>query len=111
MGAMVRRFFPEGTRISQPAGGYVLWVELPPGCDAIALYQLALAERITIGPGHMFSTTGNYRHFIRLNYSYPWSAQIEEAVRTLGRLVAAAMPAGGETRAGKRRGQDQEETR
>ena len=51
------------------------------------LYRMALEERITVGPGHMFSSTGDYRHFIRLNYSYPWSGQIEAAVRTLGRLA------------------------
>lgn len=84
---MVRRFFPEGTRVSHPQGGYVLWVELPPQVDAMRLYRMALEERITVGPGHMFSATGDYRHFIRLNYSYPWSGQIEAAVRTLGRLA------------------------
>ncbi|WP_369679465.1 aminotransferase class I/II-fold pyridoxal phosphate-dependent enzyme, partial [Burkholderia ubonensis] len=87
MSAMVRRFFPDGTRLSQPQGGYVLWVELPPQVDAMRLYQLALAQRITVGPGHMFSTSGDYRHFIRLNYSYPWSAQIEQALKVLGRLA------------------------
>ncbi|WDD92064.1 PLP-dependent aminotransferase family protein [Burkholderia sp. FERM BP-3421] len=88
MAAMVRRFFPEGTRLSQPMGGYVLWVELPPTVDAMRLYELALAQRITIGPGRMFSTTDGYRHFIRLNYSAPWSAQIEQALKTLGELAA-----------------------
>ena len=90
--AMVRRFFPEGTRLSQPQGGYVLWVELPGGIDAMRLYHAALAQHITVGPGHMFSTTGAYRHFIRLNYSYPWSEAIEEALRTLGRLVHEMQP-------------------
>ncbi|KVD85728.1 2-aminoadipate aminotransferase [Burkholderia stagnalis] len=87
MSAMVRRFFPEGTRLSHPQGGYVLWVELPPQVDAMRLYQLALAQRITVGPGHMFSAGGSYHHFIRLNYSYPWSVQIEQALKTLGRLA------------------------
>ncbi|MDI9654097.1 hypothetical protein QM306_37995, partial [Burkholderia cenocepacia] len=56
---------------------YVLWVELPPQVDAMKLYSLALAQRITVGPGHMFSAGADYRHFIRLNYSYPWSRQID----------------------------------
>ncbi|WP_205172936.1 PLP-dependent aminotransferase family protein, partial [Burkholderia sp. LMG 13014] len=88
MSAMVRRFFPEGTRLSQPQGGYVLWVELPPQVDAMKLYSLALAQRITVGPGHMFSAGTDYRHFIRLNYSYPWSRQIEDALKVLGRLAS-----------------------
>jgi DNA-binding transcriptional MocR family regulator len=88
MRAMVSRFFPEGTRMSNPAGGYVLWVELPPQVDAMRLYQLALERGITIGPGYMFSISDSYRNFIRLNYSSAWSKQIEQAVITVGKLVA-----------------------
>lgn len=69
----------------------MLWVGLPPGVDAMQLYALALDRKITIGPGHMFSARGNYTNYIRLNYSYPWSKDIEEALRTLGRLVQDLM--------------------
>ena len=86
--AMVQRFFPAGTRTSSPQGGYVLWVELPPRVDSMRLYQAALARSITIGPGYMFSTRNDFSHFIRLNYSYPWNAQTEHALKTLGELAA-----------------------
>jgi DNA-binding transcriptional MocR family regulator len=88
MTATIKRFFPEGTRTSQPMGGYVLWVELPPDVDSMTLYKLALEQGITIGPGYMFSTTNSYHNFIRLNYSYTWSTEIEKALITVGRLVA-----------------------
>lgn len=88
MRAMVSRFFPDGTRMSCPAGGYVLWIELPPKVDSMRLYQLALERGITIGPGYMFSTSDAYRNFIRLNYSSPWSGDIEQAVITVGKLVS-----------------------
>lgn len=91
MRAIVLRFFPEGTRVSTPRGGYVLWIELPPRVDAMRLYELALARGITIGPGHMFSVSDRYRHFIRLNYSTPWSPAIERAVITVGKLAADCM--------------------
>ena len=90
MTAMVQRFFPSGTRTSVPQGGYVLWVELPGNVDSMRLYEAALARGITIGPGYMFSTRNEFRHFIRLNYSYPWTPQTENALRTLGELVALA---------------------
>jgi DNA-binding transcriptional MocR family regulator len=88
MSAMVQRFFPPGTRVSAPQGGYVLWVEMPERIDSMRLYQAALTRGITIGPGYMFSTRNDFRHFIRLNYSYPWAEQTEAALRTLGGLVA-----------------------
>ncbi|MEM5344252.1 PLP-dependent aminotransferase family protein [Paraburkholderia azotifigens] len=90
MTAMVTRFFPEGTRVSHPMGGYVLWVELPPSVDSMQLYKLALEHGITVGPGYMFSTTDGYSHCIRLNYSYAWSPEIENALVTVGKLAAAS---------------------
>jgi DNA-binding transcriptional MocR family regulator len=91
MRATVMRFFPEGTRTSQPMGGYVLWVELPPQVDSMRLYELALQNGITIGPGYMFSATTGYNNFIRLNYSYTWSPEIEKALITVGKLAATLM--------------------
>jgi DNA-binding transcriptional MocR family regulator len=90
MKAMVSRFFPAETRTSTPAGGYVLWVELPAKVDSMRLYQLALENGITIAPGNMFSASNAYSNFIRVNYSYAWSPEIERAVQTVAKLVAAS---------------------
>jgi DNA-binding transcriptional MocR family regulator len=87
----VNRFFPEGTRTSNPEGGYVLWVELPQPIDSMNLYQRALECGITLGPGYMFSVTNSYKNFIRLNYSSPWSREIEQAVITISKIVANGM--------------------
>ncbi len=95
MSAAVTRFFPAGTKISHPLGGYVLWVELAPEVDSMVLYQLALEHRITVGPGYMFSVRKHgYRNFIRLNYSYAWSKEIEQAVMTVARLIPEASRGG-----------------
>ena len=87
MAAAVRRFFPKGTRVSRPMGGYVLWVELPAQVDSMQLYRRALECNITIAPGRMFSVADAYRHCIRLNYSYPWSAELDRALAKLGKLI------------------------
>ncbi|MES2261675.1 MAG: PLP-dependent aminotransferase family protein [Pseudomonadota bacterium] len=88
MASAVRRFFPPGTRTSQPQGGYVLWVELPAGVDSMQLYAQARERNITVGPGYMFSVRNSFSNFIRLNYSYAWTAATEAALKTLGRLAA-----------------------
>ena len=90
MGAMVRRFFPEGTRMSQPRGGYLLWIELPGGADSMALYREALERGISIAPGRVFSNGELYRSFLRLNYSHAWTPQIEDAVKTLAQMACHA---------------------
>ncbi|OYD65521.1 UNVERIFIED_ORG: GntR family transcriptional regulator [Burkholderia sp. CF145] len=88
MRSAVERFFPEGTKMTNPAGGYLLWIELPRSTDSMRLYKSALDNGITIGPGCMFSRSGNFGDAFRLNYSYAWTPEIEGAVVTLGKLAS-----------------------
>ena len=68
---MLARHLPEGTRISNPQGGFVLWVEMPRGIDALNC-QLGAARKISLTPGMMFSATRKFRNFVRVNCGYPW---------------------------------------
>ncbi|UZD65667.1 PLP-dependent aminotransferase family protein [Marinobacter sp. AN1] len=85
----VARYFPAGTAVSRPSGGFVLWVQLPANCSGTQVYRLARERGINVAPGIMFSTTGKYENCLRLNAANPWTPRIEEAVRTLGELAAA----------------------
>lgn len=86
----VSRQFPDGTRVLRPAGGYFVWVELPAGVDAMALHRAALAQRISLAPGPMFSPRAEFAHHIRLTCGERWDEALERAMRTLARLVADA---------------------
>src|SRR5215467_1751671 len=59
----VAKYFPNGTRISRPAGGYLLWVELPEKVNSLKLYRDALEEHISILPGPIFSSTDRYKNY------------------------------------------------
>ena len=83
----VMRYFPEGTRVTRPNGGIVLWVQMPDYADSLVLYKQALQAGITLAPGYMFSATEQYRNFIRLNAAW-WSYETDRAMRRLGELVA-----------------------
>ncbi len=83
----VMRYFPDGTRVTRPNGGIVLWVQLPDYADSLKLYKQALQVGITLAPGYMFSATDQYKHFIRLNAAW-WSFDADRAMRRLGELVA-----------------------
>ncbi len=83
--AAISRNFPPGTRVSRPAGGSVLWVELPGDSDTLTLYKRALREGIAIAPGMLFTTGNEFRNCMRLNAAV-WSERVEKALRTLGRL-------------------------
>ncbi len=84
---MVTRNFPEGTRVSNPHGGNVLWVEMPKGCDSIDIFNRALEHNIAITPGILFSATRRFRNHLRIHCGSPWNDQTESALKTLGRLV------------------------
>lgn len=83
----VNRHFPDGTRVVRPTGGYFVWVELPVGVDAMALHRAALAQRISLAPGPMFSARAEFQHHIRLTCGQHWDETLERAMRTLARLV------------------------
>jgi DNA-binding transcriptional MocR family regulator len=86
--AAVQASFPEGTRISRPAGGYVLWVELPGRVDALELHARALDAGVAVAPGQVFGARpGSYERFVRLSHAAPWDARIERGVRTVGRIA------------------------
>ena len=90
----ISKYFPPGTRITQPAGGFVLWVELDPLIDTLTLTHRAIEHKISIAPGQIFSASQKYRNCIRLNCAQPWSPRVEQALIELGRQVQAMLALG-----------------
>jgi DNA-binding transcriptional MocR family regulator len=83
----VLRHFPKGTRVSQPQGGYFLWVQLPEQVDTLKLHKAALKRGISTAPGVLFSADMRFRHSLRLNGGHPGDARVAEAIRVLGGLA------------------------
>jgi DNA-binding transcriptional MocR family regulator len=79
--------FPPEIKLTRPSGGFVLWIELPPKVSALELHERALAQKISIAPGPMFSAKQDFRNFIRINCGHAWTSRLEQAVGTLGRMV------------------------
>src|SRR5258708_40005183 len=86
----IAKYFPEGTRISRPAGGYMLWIELPPRINALKLYQAALPHHIRILPGTIFSATRRYKNYMRINFAPTPTDALDRALLTLRRLCEKA---------------------
>jgi DNA-binding transcriptional MocR family regulator len=89
MAELVSRCFPAGTKVSRPTGGMSLWVELPEHIRALTVYERALAQKISIAPGPIFSAKQGFRNCLRLNFGNPWTERIERAVTRLGQIIAA----------------------
>jgi DNA-binding transcriptional MocR family regulator len=88
----IERYFPEGTCLTAPQGGYFLWVKLPDGVDALQLHKLALADGISIAPGVIFSAQRKFTNYIRLNYGHSWNMCYEMSLNALGVIVQRLMP-------------------
>ena len=65
-----------------------MWIDLPEQVDALKLHRMALDQGISIAPGPIFSAKREFGNCIRLNYGYPDTSQQQEAVATLGHLIA-----------------------
>jgi len=86
--AAVERHFPEGTRLARPRGGYFLWLELPRQVDTLRLHLQALERGISTAPGPIFSAKREFGQYLRLNFGHPESTGQQQAVATLGQLIA-----------------------
>lgn len=85
--ADIEALFPAGTRLARPGGGYFVWLELPGHVDTLRLHEDALARRISIAPGPLFSAKREFSHYLRLNFGHPANAQQRDALATLGDLI------------------------
>lgn len=84
----LERTMPKGVTWSRPEGGMFVWIDLPEGVDGAALLARAIEEeRVAFVPGAPFFAEVQTPNAIRLSYSLPTDAQIEEGVARLARLI------------------------
>lgn len=90
--AALERTMPEGVTWSHPEGGMFVWIDLPARIDGAALLARAIEEeRVAFVPGAPFFAEKQTPNAIRLSYSLPTDAQIEEGVQRLARLIGRVM--------------------
>jgi DNA-binding transcriptional MocR family regulator len=78
---------PDGCRWTRPAGGFYVWLQLPPGLNSKAMLPRAISSRVAYVPGTGFFTGGAGGEFLRLSYCFPEPARIREGVRRLAEVV------------------------
>jgi DNA-binding transcriptional MocR family regulator len=83
----VSEYFPEGTRVNRPMGGFFLWVEFPKGFNTLDLYHKALKHKISIAPGKLFTLQSQFNNCMRLSYGMKWDVKLDNTLKLLGRLA------------------------
>jgi DNA-binding transcriptional MocR family regulator len=87
----IEQSFPPDTKVSQPAGGFVLWLELSRRFSSRALFDEALTQGICFAPGDAFSASGRFRNCLRLSAGHLWNERVADGVRRLGSLAQAQL--------------------
>lgn len=93
--ALIERFFPKGTRMTEPQGGYFVWLELPLGVNALDIHHQAMAQSISTAPGVLFSADRRFTRHLRLNVGHPVNSQIRAALKLLGGMAKEQSANGG----------------
>ncbi|WP_235557783.1 PLP-dependent aminotransferase family protein [Burkholderia multivorans] len=89
---IIKYSFPKGTRVNEPLGGSILWVELPTELDSLALFKACLQEKILIAPGTMFSVSDSYRNCLRISVPRLWNSAHSRALARIGEIALNILP-------------------
>ena len=80
-------YFPKSATWTKPAGGFYVWVTLPPEIDTKAMMPKAIVAKVAYVPGTAFYADGFGSWSMRLSYCHPTPERIREGVKALGHVV------------------------
>jgi DNA-binding transcriptional MocR family regulator len=89
--AALTKHGPAGLEWDEPQGGFNLWCRLPPGLKARQLMAEAARQSVALVPGEVFYPDGGGQEEMRLNFSCPPVALIEEGIQRLSAAMATLM--------------------
>ena len=87
----LRASMPPEVGWTRPTGGFLTWVELPEGLDALSLREAALEAGVAYVPGAPFYAGGAGANELRLSFSALSEADLGEAGRRLGCVIRDAL--------------------
>ncbi len=79
--------FGDSVKWIRPDGGIFIWCELPEGMDGLEFCRRAGEKKVAAVPGSAFMVGGAAVNAIRLNFSLPSMAQIDEGCARLGETL------------------------
>ncbi|MCP2024944.1 DNA-binding transcriptional MocR family regulator [Flavobacterium sp. HSC-32F16] len=83
----IEDYFPDNTKISQPQGGFMLWLELDKSIDTAQIYDNAIKQKISFAPGRLFSQHNQFNNCMRLNFALEWNDKLDDDLKRLGNIV------------------------
>jgi DNA-binding transcriptional MocR family regulator len=71
----------------RPDGGYFFWLEVDESIDVLELRSRAFDRGVGFQPGEVFTSTGDYKNYIRLSFAHYNEADIHKAVSRLASML------------------------
>jgi DNA-binding transcriptional MocR family regulator len=81
---VIQENFPAGTTVSEPRGGYMLWVELPGKRDLGRVSRVALEAGVSFAKGDVFACGTPRVSGMRINCARVTEVKLAEGLRELG---------------------------
>lgn len=81
------REMPKEVAYTRPRGGMFVWMTLPEGLSAEALFRQALEENVAFVPGGPFFANGGGENTLRLSYATMDRERIAEGVQRLAKAL------------------------
>jgi DNA-binding transcriptional MocR family regulator len=60
---------------------------MPAQVSANQVCEAALADRILVAPGSLFSNSGRFDHYLRINCGWPYGEAVDTGLRRLGQII------------------------
>jgi 2-aminoadipate transaminase len=87
--AALARYMPSQVSWTKPAGGFFVWLTLPPNILAAEVKEVASKRGVMVAAGEgYFVHPDDGRHNLRLTYSFASLSDIETAVRILAEIIS-----------------------
>ena len=86
--ALLSDLLPEGSSLRRPSGGCLLWIALPVGTDATAVFERSARKGLIAAPGEIFSSNPFFTNYLRINAGWKLSADRAKALSCLKEAFA-----------------------
>lgn len=83
----ILKYFPSDIKVTNPQGGYFLWIELNKNINTMELFHEAIKNNISIIPGPVFSTSNKYNNCFRISCGSPITEKIEHGIKKLAKMI------------------------
>jgi 2-aminoadipate transaminase len=79
--------FPKGVEFTHPQGGLFLWVTLPKGCSAKAVFTKSIEKKVAAVIGDAFYPNGKTDRSLRVNFSNMPDDRIKEGIKRMAQAI------------------------